>query len=232
MRPTHARVCTGVYGLLLGAVAVVQAATTPPATYTISTAPADWSGSFTVAQFNLPAVSLDKVTIKLTGNMTSPLLQVENTSTIGGGVLVEGRVKVDLLLPGGPPPITSVTPNMTLGFTASPFDLTLDYGGTSGATASGSPSGAFATWDTTNPADLALFLGAGNIVLGASATKSTIVWASPPPPGSVTTLFSASSDASIDVTYTYTPVPEPAEVAMFAAVGLLGFVTYRRFANR
>lgn len=106
----------------------------------------------------------------------------------------------------------------------SAFDGIIDFGGTSGASHSGSSFLTAFSGILSGAGDLALFTGPGSIVLPISATGASTASGA----GNLLTLFSTQAGANASVTYTYNSsvVPEPSTTGLiglgFAAIGMLG----------
>jgi hypothetical protein len=110
-----------------------------------------------------------------------------------------------------------------------PFDGTVDFGGTSGASFSGLNQSYSANTVATAPVDLALFQGKGliSLTLGSVGTSQVLNGE-----GIIITSFGTESDGHATITYEYTPVevPEP-EASTWAAIGCAcaaGGLTYFR----
>lgn len=111
--------------------------------------------------------------------------------------------------------LATIIPVANTSDSATAFDGTIDFGGTSGKSylgLSGSDS------DTGASAPLPLYIGNSTISLPVSATGTSFGSGA----GNLTTIFSTSADADASVTYYYEPVPEPASLGLLAAAGLLG----------
>jgi hypothetical protein len=99
------------------------------------------------------------------------------------------------------------------------FDGTIDFAGTSGYTESAYTQSDNQVYVYTLPGDLAAFIGAGTVDFDAIGDGNASQWA----PGGVIAMNFSLGEATIEVEYLYTPIPEPATLLLvgFGAAGLL-----------
>ena len=110
--------------------------------------------------------------------------------------------------------LIAATPIAQNSFQLSTYDNKLDYSGNSGVSVQNVTASQSESTTLTNPADLALFSGAGTITLGLSAIGNSTAWGS----NNLATSFSTFAGASATITYIFsnlTPVPEPTSLALF-----------------
>lgn len=103
---------------------------------------------------------------------------------------------------------------------ADAFDGSIDFASPSGYTETAHTQGDSQAYVFTLPADLATFIGTGTVDFDAVGDGSTSQWA----PGGVIAMTFSRGQATIDIEYTYTPIPEPATLLLagFGAALLLG----------
>jgi len=205
------------------------AATDTTGTLTFSDAAAtqvpNWSNTLNLSQFDSRLGTLTGVTLSFVGNNTGTLA-VENLAS-AGQLNLSGTASYS---------VNSTVWNFTgaatamRSFNASGYDTVFDYGGSSGATFTNA-TGTY-TASTTLTSDLEAFIGTGQLsfavgVVGGSSYTGT---------GAAVVTFAQSADASMSITYHYTPtvptattVPEPQTYALFlAGVTVVGLASRRR----
>jgi hypothetical protein len=107
-------------------------------------------------------------------------------------------------------------------FSASAFDGSIDFGGTSGVLLTNLTNSAVSSSSLNNPpTDLSAYIGNGNISIATSATGSSSGSGS----GNLITQFTAAAGVDVIVTYTFDVVPAPASAGL---LGLAGLVAVRR----
>jgi uncharacterized repeat protein (TIGR01451 family) len=153
-------------------------------------------------QFDPSLGQLQSVTISNSGQFTINTA-VENTSTSSGSTITVSATG-DMKLTG-PGSVLIDTPfTQTIGsFQASPFDGTLDFGGTSGKTFDPVILNESGSLTLTNPNDLAPFIGTGNVnfteTLSANSQLQSLY--------AYVLKGDARGQATVTVTYTYLPTP-------------------------
>lgn len=211
-------------GGLLGVVGPVHANTQGPITTTtpIPSQLTDWSGNLSFPQFNPALGTLTSVEIVLSGNMTTTLTVTNNgASSSTGQVQTELQVGVNdvasILAPGGLPiaPLVGI-PHPEIDQTSPYQDIgTIAAGGNVTLPAQNLAVSADNTY--SNATLLSELTGLGSIVLPAETrtfTGSKMIVGGNDNIAQVT-------DASLSgtVTYTYTPVPEPATMSLLMIGG-------------
>lgn len=181
----------------------------------------------TVNQFddNGGLYNLVSVTLTLEGYMEGQA-RLENISTTATSeVSITIASELELKTSTGTTLVT-VLPEFNSSFSATVFDGTLDYGGTSGTTivASPQPIVASQTVTITDPVVLAMFLGTGTIGLDLDAVSSSVVMGNG---GDVFSNPSVVSGGLLDITYNYS-VPDVSAPSTMAILGLgLAFAGFR-----
>jgi hypothetical protein len=93
------------------------------------------------------------------------------------------------------------------------FDGTIDFAGTSGYTEPAYTQGDSQVYVFTLPADLTAFIGTGMVDFNAVGNGAASQWA----PNGVVAMNFSRGQATVQVEYTYTPIPEPGLIAVMAA---------------
>jgi hypothetical protein len=177
----------------------------------------NWTQSFNVQQFNPALGTLNSVTIAVAGNLSQTFM-FENLGTAGTIQFSNGSTTgclFEMKYTGGSSLLLlDILNTPSYSFTA--YDGVMDFGGTSGKTATvgqtGSNSSAY-----TDGTTLSAFTGAGTISLDGIATGRSY-WQATSGNISVGVMTMAGSD--ISVTYNYT-IPEPATMGLLGLGGLL-----------
>jgi len=213
-----------VLGVLLTAMPAFADTTSAIFTTTpISLTTTDWSSSpdttaLTFQQFDSSLGTLTKVIFNLSGFMNT-----EVTVTNSGGTSSSGDAHTRLRIYIGFPTVESST--LSLG--APQIDISSDDFVFTNLAAGGSTSEAFediyfsAVKQYTAANILAAFTGSGTITLDADSLTQTAVSYS-----GGNTIATQITQASLDescVTYVYTPVPEPATIALLTIGALISF---------
>jgi hypothetical protein len=198
------KILTG--SLLALALASTASAQTQTVCFTdnIPLQPTNWTGSVSIPKFNANLGELQSITFRLTGNVQGTA-RVESTDNSPTTVNTSFQASITLTRPDlSVLVVTLPVANFVDNFTA--FDGVVDFAGTSGIT---HPDiNVNDTQQTVSPppvSDLALFTGAGNIVLPVSAQGSSIATGS----GNLITQFQTSAGATVEVCYTYLPNTPP-----------------------
>lgn len=195
----------------------------------VGSLPAGTGGLFSLPLFDPALGTLTQVDTSVELTSIGGSSSFDNESVVSGTVtLTVGTALTNLDFLGSATDLSTFASSSTssLGIDAD-NDAAPDFVGVDSATFA--PSGTIISNDsdsTTNPADLALYIGPGTFnvnyssigLAGASATVSGL--ADLAQPG-----FSFTGD----ITYTYTPVPEPSFAALLLGVaGVVLFVRRRR----
>ena len=171
-----------------------------------------------VPQFDTSLGTLNSITLTLSTALQGSL-GFENLKKFTGGdfsVSASGTYAyLTLGINGSPIMWSDYSDSQTYTVTLAKYDGTIDYAGTSGTNVA-----TFSDADTITipigPGET-LFLGSGSvyftIVTGSSA--SLVV------PSNSAAIIDTTAQASVSVTYDYTPVPEPVTIAILGLGGLL-----------
>lgn len=192
-----------VWGLLLpGAALAGQSTQTACHTDLIQTALTNWQGQVTIPKFDPNLGILTGVHFELTGEVTGSA-QVESLDPTATTVTTSFQATITLTRPDLSVLVVT-TPAANFLDDLSPFDGTIDFAGTSGASHLNIAASATETADSPPPAgDLTLFTGpAGNpgtISLPVEAVGTSFSSGS----GNLITQFQTSAGASVLVCYNY-----------------------------
>jgi hypothetical protein len=175
-------------------------------------APTNWTASMSFPRFDTQLGCLDSVCFSLNGHVQG---QAKFESQDGSPATVTMNLSstVTLQRPNGTTlvvtiPLAATSDNVTA------YDGINDYGGTSGRTYSALSADKVEGSCTSAPADLALFSGAGNIVLPVLATGSSIGNGG----GNLYLQFSTDASSGAQVTYHYSDCPVPARKGTWGAI--------------
>jgi hypothetical protein len=155
-----------------------------------------------VAQFNPALGTLNSVQVILNGKLNSDV-RVENLDAAPSTVNAQVNGNLSLQGPGGT--LLSVSPTISENSTSlSPYDGTLDYGGTSGHNFGEQSASAQQSITLTN--NLSAWEGTGNVALTESAQSTSTVSGS----GNEQVHICSEGSGTVTVIYNYTPAPPPA----------------------
>ena len=102
-------------------------------------------------------------------------------------------------------------------FNASPFDGSIDFGGTSGFD-TGTLSGMDMNSNSIElPADLSGYIGNGSIVVGIVAQGTSTVSGA----GNIVSIINTAADGIVDITYKTRQIPGPGAASLLGLGGLL-----------
>ncbi|HEX8204343.1 MAG TPA: choice-of-anchor E domain-containing protein, partial [Isosphaeraceae bacterium] len=158
--------------------------------------------TLTVPRFDPSLGTLTGVTFTMAAHAEGTF-QYENLDAEASTVMGTLRANVELRRPDNSVLVASLPASATFNVTLPAFDQMNDFGGTSGGMSpllTGDRTETSTLTPPLSPADMATFVGTGNIVLPVRATPSSLAVA-----GNVRTQFSVDASALVSVTYSYIP---------------------------
>jgi len=181
----------------------------------------NWTDSVTIPKFDPSLGPLLKIDFAISGTMDGDVF-MEHTGSGTADVDWYKDMSLELQRPDSTIVVTA-TKTISGTETLGPYDpLDPPFTPPDGATITHTDSlMETMVWDPPTAADAALFTGLGSIVLPVRAVADSGATG----PGALIFGATTRSDASVTVTYTY--IPEPSALAVFAA-GLIGEVMRRR----
>lgn len=199
-------------------------ATVPPdvcTTYSdlVSVTPTDWTLSVTIPKFDPALGILNSIEFELIGHIEGTAYY-ENFENMDADISLTLSASILLTRPDLSTLLT-VTPSVLILEHPDAFDGAWDYDGDSGSTFAALSTDATVSAISPPPiSDLVLFTGLGNIVLPISATANSTGSG----PGNWIFGFSTDAGADVNVTYCYTPIPEPTTLALLlpGAIAAIG----------
>lgn len=179
----------------------------------------NWTSDVSFPKFDPALGTLNSVSLELEA-FVKGLAKFESLDPSATTVTVNFFADVRLRRPDFSDMIVAV-PGTSHSEMVTPFDGTIDFDGTSGRTLYGLSNSATESTTITaplSPGDAALFVGTAEIVTlnvrarGASSGMG---------PGNLILLFNTQAAANVRVIYDYTPIPEPASLALLAAGAMI-----------
>lgn len=177
----------------------------------------NWLEAFDVPQFDTQGGLrvLDCVEIFLKGTV-SGTAQAESLDAEPADISLNLQATISLSM--GMTQLAVVIPVANTLFSASAFDGTIDFGGTSGATFQSLMQMDQTTTLLTAPGDLAPWIGAGLVGLSGDADGQSFGSGA----GNLVTVFLTDGAMEFEVTYSFTVVPTPGAMALAGVAGLVG----------
>lgn len=187
----------------LGAILASQAAAgtaTVQFSDAIALTTTNWNSSVSIPKFDPTLGTLISITLTLDGRIEG---QAAVESSDNSPITIETQFKANITLARPDASVLAVViPQVNNTANLQPFDGTLDFAGPSGQTYPNLQQSAQQSVTSPPPAsDLALFTGAGNILLPVSAAGTSQAIGS----GNVTTQFATKAAATVTVVYLYNP---------------------------
>ena len=181
----------------------------------------NWADTLVIPKFDTALGTLLSVRWTVNGNITGSAA-FESLDAAPSTITTELRATITLLRPDNSP-LVVVIPVASNTDSASAFDGTIDFGGTSGKSYPALAAGDIANSTSSAVADLALFSGVfgDTIMLPVTAVGSSTASGA----GNLIAQFGTFAAASVEVCYTYEPIPAPGALAV---LGLGGLVVGRR----
>jgi len=157
----------------------------------------NWTDSVTVPKFNEVDCTLNEVCFTLEGHVEGTA-KFESEDASPTTVTMNLQATIELQRPDSSP-LATVIPLVETSDDVTAFDGIIDFAGTSGKTYSDLSGDKTENDCTTDPADLALFTGSGDITLPAEAIGSSYGSGA----GNLWLQFSTSASVAVTVTYYY-----------------------------
>lgn len=189
----------------------------------------DADATLYIPQFNSSLGTLNSITINLSTALQGDL-GFENLKKFTGGTFnfstqnVYAYLVLGLSGSGGML-MSNYTDNQTYTVTLAKYDGTIDYAGTSGTivtTFSDADTQTYA--DFTDAGFLTQFTGTGNMDFTITSDSLSQLGL----PSNSAAIINLTGQASVSITYDYTPIPEPATIAFLSISGL--FLKRRKIA--
>jgi hypothetical protein len=184
----------------------------------------DFSETLSVDQFDSSLGTLTQVTLTVSGQLQGAG-KYENSNSYAVNDTMRYLLDQALDVTWLSGTLLGVDQNLdnTIPVVADPFDGVVDYAGPSGYTEPANTQSDSQIYVFTLPGDLAAFIGSGTVDFSAIADATATIY---PPNGVISATYSLG-EATIEVEYLYTPIPEPGLLAL-AAGGAIALRLRRR----
>ena len=208
----------------LGLSVAAASAATIEYTDSVSVTTTDWIETLSITQFDASLGNLTSVMVTLDGGVEGSA-NAESLDNAASTVTLDLQAEINAST-AGLGNVGTVLPVVSTSYDFTAFDLTIDFGGTSGAM-TGQVSASDQDMNTFTGADMNEFIGGGFIDIEVSAEGDSDATGS----GNLITQFQTQALASVTVKYTYdaavSTVPLPAG-ALLLGTALLGLGFARR----
>jgi hypothetical protein len=213
------RICISLLATLVGCGAL-RAQSVISYVASIPQSSADWSKTIGLQGFDSTLGTLTQVQL-IYSEQTWQSIFAENLSGMKSAFDLTSNATVGWTAAGATMPFYALTTGVHQVGTLGSFDGTIDYSGLSGINfgSTGSTSGSM--FDS----DLARYLTNGLVDFTATVVGTSALTGG----GNLLMGATTSAAASLEVKYTYTPIPEPSSYAALLGVITLGLVMGRRF---
>ena len=194
---------------------LAMAATDGPYSDTVALQSTDWNKTLTIPKFNPALGVLISVKVELKGDVTGSMA-FENKDAQTQTVTTSLKAICTLKRPDNSTLVITIPDANTVDYNVPAYDGVTDFAGPSGKMY---PSLSKSTTEMNTlfaPADLALFTGPGNILLGCTGVGSSTGAGG----GNLALQFTTDAGAMATVTYNY-EVPEPVTIALMGVGSLL-----------
>jgi hypothetical protein len=176
----------------------------------------NWGLTVTIPKFDASMGALQSIDFELTGGIVGSA-SIESLDAAPSTVTTSYQAEITLTRPDMTTLVVSI-PAQQFVDNLTAHDGTIDFGGTSGIAHTNISAQDIQMINVTAPADLALFSGAGNIVLPVDAMGTSVASGS----GNLITQFLTDAEASVSVCYNYAPDCNGNGIADSVDVGMGG----------
>ena len=188
----------------------------------------DWDHIVTFPKFSIPGATLNSVSFFIEGTLWSNT-KIESLDKAPSLVSALCTGSLILSRPDQSPLASALSSVVCLPHPLAAFDGVLDFTGTSGKDFGTQACYTSSSYMSASAADLALFNGAGSIMLPLSTKAVATVSGA----GNVVSQINTKADAHVQIVYNFQPtppVPEPGTVSLFVGAGISGIsmLSFRR----